>query len=595
MNTQRIAIIIFSSFVAVSVLYWAKLDDRPQPVIDEYVEKTLNLSYALKEKSFREYPRALYWASIGPRFPLYQALSAPFVLFVNRSADSILIVNAIFLVVMGIASYEAGKLVNGPLAGALSAVFVLTYPIVLNLARLARPHAILSAACAIFFWAALSFLKKETLLKSWFLIASVFLVFLTHASGLYIVIVPFFLLMIKFLLGDINILKTHTMLANLKRNVSNRIVLFGLIPAGSLLIGFIMAWMILKWDQYLGMQKVIKEIFAPQRGMWYMEYTFPDVVSPFFSGLFVIGLIVSLVSLIGSRKQQQTLKFVVFSLIVTAILIHVFFRGAFAWHNLVAIIPLVAVISASGLVKTREFVISTSKSILVARIISFVAILTCFVMAFINYHIVMWSKPEVGGLVRMLGVKSDCTRTDFFCPNSPLSGEWYLKDIVGEIIKYNQCKRTPCIVVLVSQRPEYFHHEALNYTMVQYYNRETISPLSQFYPIRTISIQRTGDSGRKFNWLFADFVIFLTDASGFPIQQITPGFGAGGYVEYGIVKYILKHLNDGIFEKRIERRLPNGLRAVLISMQPVPLINMDKIIDEMDIPDDAKRYFSITN
>jgi Pyruvate/2-oxoacid:ferredoxin oxidoreductase delta subunit len=588
-NFLKPTIFIFGISIAVTILYWAQLDTRPQPVIDEYVEKIFNLADAIKEKSFLEYPRALYWATIGPRLPLYQAIAAPFVLFLDRSADSILIVNAIFLVILGMAIYKAGELVDSPLVGALSAVFVMTYPLVLDLARLARPHALLPAASAIFFWVALSFIKKSSILKSWLLIASVFLIFLTHASGLYVVLVPLLLVIGKFLLKDINIQEPRMKLAYLKENLNNRIFLFGLIPAGSLLIGFIILWMLLKWDQYLSLQKVIKDVFAPQFGFWYIEKTFPDAVSPFFAGLFVIGVIILLVFWIASNKQHEAMKFVILSLILTIVFIQTFFSGAFHWNNFVSILPLVAIISASGLVYARNFLITTMKSALAAKIISYVAILICMSMALINYIVVMWLTPAMARQIQMLGVKSDCTRQEYFCPDPPVMGEWHLKEILSQVIKYDHCKKSLCRIVLVSQRPEYFHHEALTYTMVQYYSEETISPVSEIYPVRTVSIERTGrgDNG-NFNWLFSDFIIFLTDDSGNPIRQLTPGFVAGGDIEYSIVKYILDHTDDGTFEKLIERRLPNGLTAVLVSKK-IRLDKAYKIMNEMDILDNANR------
>ena len=576
--------------MAISVLYWARLDTRPQPIIDEYVEKTLNLADALEEKHFGEYPRALYWATIGPRFPLYQAMAAPFVLFVDRSADSILIVNAIFLVILGMATYHAGKLVGGPLVGALSAVFVMTYPFVLHSAKLARPHAILPAVCAIFFWVALSFIRKHSVLKSWLLIASVFLIFLTHASGLYSVFPPILLLTGKFLLKDRSLLKFSMVRANLKKNLHSRSLLLGLLPAGVLLIGFILAWMILKWDQYVGMQRVIEELYAPQFGFWHIANTFPDVVSPFFAGLFVIGVVVLSVSLITSNKEQGAIRFVMLSLILTIVFIRTFFRGAFQWNNLVSILPLVAIVSASGLASAKTFLTTTLKSGVASQIISFVAILTCVAMSIINYFVVMWGTFGMGGPIQMLGVKSDCTRYDNFCPDPPVPGEWYLKEILGKVIKDNRCKRNPCSVVVVSQRPEYFHHEAFTYTMVQYYSKETVSPSSGFYPSRTVSILPAGHgSSGNLNWLFSDFIIFLTDESNQPIRQVTPFFGAGGDIEYSNVKYILDHINDGTFEKLIEQRLPNGLTGVLVSRGNVPLNDVNKVITEMDISKKANR------
>ncbi|NND00132.1 MAG: hypothetical protein HKN85_08120, partial [Gammaproteobacteria bacterium] len=135
--------------LALGNIIWVLLDNQPQPIVDPYVEKIFNLVAGLRENNWIEYPRTVYWASIGPRPPLYQLLAAPWVLIFGRSVDSILVVNSLFVALLSICTYLITQRFTAKRYAILAMVMVVSLPIQAHLNSLARPHAIVAAISAL--------------------------------------------------------------------------------------------------------------------------------------------------------------------------------------------------------------------------------------------------------------------------------------------------------------------------------------------------------------------------------------------------------------------------------------------------------------
>jgi hypothetical protein len=594
-NHIGLAVVVGASLLALSLFLWSRLDTRPQPVIDEYVEKILNLADALRRNPLRDYPRALYWATIGPRTPVYQWLAAPLVLLFGRSADSILILNLFALVVLGVATYRAGCLIEGPETGAIAALFAMMYPLQLQMAREARAHSLVPTVVALFVWAALRFLRERSVPAAWTLLAAVLLVFGVHATGLYLVGGP----LVAALVSSTFFRRSSSEkegqrpagFRGIAEGLRDRVFLAGVLPAGILVAGLIVAWVGLKWQQFRALRTMLAEAYAPLYSTWYLETTLPKVLSPFFAMVLVVGLVASAGRLIRGPRRNRNAVFLLSSLFLMIGATHLY-RGAKEWRLFLGVLPAIALVSANGLTTLRNEGLTGKRPNRAVRVGTTLLLVACGGAALLDYTILVWGVPGAGRITRALGLSERCSRLDALCPDPPQGGEWPIDDLLARVLADPRCEGRICTVTLVSHRQDDFSDEAFAYTLVERFPEESRVQDANFYPRRRVAIRRLGDGeGGIANWLRSDFVVYLTsDSPAFrPTDSSTSRLA--GDLERAIVDFLRREGEPrGTFKRIIEERLPGGEPVILAAREAeISAFDAARIASSLDLPEGVRK------
>ncbi len=126
--------LLIGSAAALQV-FWSWTDEAPTPHGDSYAYLK-NLLRFLDQLGSRDLIASLRGLSVLGRPPLYQLLTAPFILLLGRSEAAALSVNVVFIALLGVATYNLGRLARNQTAGLLAAFLVLTYPPVVHLSRM---------------------------------------------------------------------------------------------------------------------------------------------------------------------------------------------------------------------------------------------------------------------------------------------------------------------------------------------------------------------------------------------------------------------------------------------------------------------------
>ena len=166
-NYALFALLLLITAVTYSHISWIQEDTRYQPFIDPYPRKTLEFVDGFAEQGLRHLPQRIDALGVGPRPPLYQIITAGFVALFGRSIDAMLGANLLLNSVLILATFGAGTVAKNRSAGLLAALFVATYPPLVNLVRIVRPHAIAPAAAALWLWALLQCLTIPNRQTPW--------------------------------------------------------------------------------------------------------------------------------------------------------------------------------------------------------------------------------------------------------------------------------------------------------------------------------------------------------------------------------------------------------------------------------------------
>jgi hypothetical protein len=190
-------------FVVISNWVWIQADTSLGTDADskDYIVKTITQLNILQEKGFS--PSIRQWLtnlSREGRPPLYQILSMPLIVLFGRSMDSGLILNLVFWILLIILVYLIGKMVSNSQSGLLAALFVVSYPPLIQLSRLYRPHFALAACTALILWRALALLKNRSPRNVWWFVFSMVFGILIHPkiAGVILIPVPIFSLYVVF-------------------------------------------------------------------------------------------------------------------------------------------------------------------------------------------------------------------------------------------------------------------------------------------------------------------------------------------------------------------------------------------------------------
>jgi 4-amino-4-deoxy-L-arabinose transferase-like glycosyltransferase len=490
-------------------LTWIRLDTRIQPFLDPYPRKALELFDGLREHGFKELPRLMKLARVGPRPPIYQLLATPFIFLVERSIDGMLRLNLWFQAILILSTYLIGKLVKDAGTGLLATLLVATYPPLVNLTKIVRPHSITPACVALSVWLLLLLIKTRSVKIAWLFSASLLLAFLIHPNLFYYLPLPTFLFSVYLVffwakpwwpssLPEI----PPWLLSKLR----DPFLLKGLFPAALTTTALIAAW-------YVPLSQEVKNLIqhsattwsdvrygfqeVPASFWWYTQ-TMPGAISYPLTALLAGSLIVYLFR----WRSYRSVLAIIFLLMYTGMGLR---KGTLAWMNFAAILPVAAVLSAAFVLDLFEYARQLRETAVgtLMRPLAVVLLIVSVIVPLFNLYVVTWHpSPDVEAVAHMLGapLKTSCRWRMIvaFCPNPPREQDWRMVEILQAVIADPKCQQDECILAVVTEDVENFSFAALDYYRTQAFPQANLV----IVPIRFPNIP-------NINWLTADFLLYI--------------------------------------------------------------------------------------
>jgi hypothetical protein len=563
---------------------WIIQDTRPQPFNDPYPFHTLRFADDLREQGLGQLFPLMGELTINGRPPLYQLLTVPALLFIERSLDAMLLVNVVSLMVLALAVFEMGKLGKNNLAGLLAAFIVVTYPPLINLAKMARPHAAIPAITAVCFWFLFALVGKRSVKLAWLFGLSLAAAFWIHPNLLYILPAPTLLLFLYMIFFQTVPAEASTPLADGRNRGFSRavlgkltdpFVLKGLLPAGLLVVGLTAVWYL---PHRLDLQELAEGSAAawdtvrygfqqtPPTFWWYAQ-TMPGAISYAFTFL----LAASLLSALLRRRFYPLLMAISFLLVYAGLGLR---QGTFAWMNGAAMLPLAAVLTAIFWVDLIDYASERSPktTLFHARTIPALLIGLLVLLAAVNYGIVNWGVPKGGeALARSLGVplQTACgwRLVVAFCPDPPRAEDWEMAEILQSLLNEPDCRTAECSLTVVTESAGAISQTTLAYEHLQAFPDT---------PLLIVPIQDDGLT--NINWLTTDYLIYI------------PQLANNEYAT--AVTQLLTHYPTNLepkYEEVAQHALPRNWTAVLLKRtQPFTHPDAVQLIEALDIPSAEK-------
>ncbi len=184
---------------------------------------------------------ALGQMSLVGRPPLYQLATVPMIALFGPPV----LVNLLFLALLGVSTYHVGRLVRSREAGLLASLVVLTYPPIVHLSRIYGPHFALAAWSALTLWILLSLIDKRSIAGAWLLGLSLACGLWTHPYFVCVSVVP--TIVVGFYLlasagGTSALPPKRDFRPWLAAKLGDRFVLLGLLPAAVIAVASLAAW-----------------------------------------------------------------------------------------------------------------------------------------------------------------------------------------------------------------------------------------------------------------------------------------------------------------------------------------------------------------
>jgi len=559
--------------VVISEITWIRLDTRLQPVIDEWIEKSLNLADGLASARPVEVWRHIYWASIGPRFPLYPLLAVPTLWFVERSVDAILLVNCASLFVLAHATYRLATRILDARAGFLATALVLLYPATTTLMKLARPHALIPATVALSLLALyeLAF-SPPSHRRVWFAAFTIVAVFASHAASLATLYGAFLIATLLFaeqLASDVN--RDASTRASLHqkatRAFASPILLHSALPA-VLVVGIVIGgWLYLKWDQYLGMMTVIREIFRPMSPEWHYETT----VGAALGGPSFVLFVCAICGLVVVRPKlqyvtKQGLAFVAASLVSAFVFSH-FQTSAKSWQSFAGVLSMFAVLTAVASIGLLDCLSRQGCSPVRNGFWSIATIGVVTATAGLTYATLNWGSDELPKhLTTITGIRPTChMHNEMACANPPVGGDWFVNEALAIMISDPRCKSATCDIAVLGHRQSYFSDEALAYSVVLGFPLESRLVSRKFYPERNLRFKRVmGDVSDAWRQIAGSQYVLILE-NDMPERFEYANNSVAG--ERAIAEAMLRNgtTQIGSFSEVFRRKIPTGESLVVVS------------------------------
>jgi hypothetical protein len=540
--------------------------------------QTLTFIDNLNTQGLNQIWRSIADLSVDGRPPLYQLMSVPFILLFGRSMDSGVYVNLFFEILLLVATFNIGKLVENNKAGLVSAIIVAAYPPLINLSHIYRPHFAMSACVALTVWLLLLLQKKRSIKVVWLFGLSLAFGFWIHPTFLWVAPVPaaIFCLYIVFSQHPTQITLIKQSPAWLLARIRDPLFLYGLLPAALVSIGVVLIWYLtigqtgLSILTFMNSPEVMEfrgeEIITVgfehvPPSFWWYAITSPNALSTVFVVLLVIGMAVSLI-----KRQFPNLMLLILFVIgyVTLSL-----QSTFGWRYFTPLLPVAAALTGTwiGRLQNRTF----------ASILTFLCVVTAiFNFAIVNWGLQTWNQATA----IVLGVpenaeSSGCAFEDGwgFCPTPPRTENWPVDHIIKSVLDDPVCQRGLCNLMVINQT-RYFNSSIFEYYAKQNFPETPLSASSLGY-VR---------GGIPFNipaLLNSEYIVYeevrkvgegqTYSAAAFRFLRLPPPDFANAHKE--IADFIL----------------PNGNKAKLIKrVEPLTLNEAETTIAAIDLPEKHK-------
>ncbi len=443
--------------VAVAVnLWWTNCDRSSMPVGDSYVYLTNLLRFldGVGDGTLHSFSSAMRALSFGGRPPVYQLLTAPFILIFGRNESAALMVNGLFIALLILCTYRIGLMLRGPAAGVLAAGLVVSYPPVVNLSKLYLPYCALPAMAALSLWLLLRLVRDRSVPVAWGFGASLGFGLLVHPNFLWFAAPTALvggLYLVLFQNSDRLPSRMREIPIWLARSLSDRFVLVGLGAGAVIAIVISVPWYLIFGRYLLGLLKAVSsnETAAIRGaavrsfgfpdvdpGFWWYLLTAPGALSWFFVGLGLAGLMAALVA--GDRFSR------VLAVAIVATYGVLSSGSILVWWFPPLFLPGLAALTAWWIVGLRW------------RSLSMTLFVLSVAVAIFNFSVVTWGVgPRLEGVARALGspVGSETCATRFnvaYCPAppEPRAPAWPVAEIVGEIQGDPDCQRENCLLMV---------------------------------------------------------------------------------------------------------------------------------------------------
>lgn len=358
---EHVALVLLIVVVSIINIAWINQDTRPQPDPDPHI-------YLIRTFEFLDRLRrgGQFWHSFtrlsmgGGRPPLYQLLSAPFVYLLGRSADAAVSVNIVFGAILLLSTYGIGRLAENGRAGLLAALVVATYPPIVGLSRIYRPHSATPACAALSLWLLLLLLKTRSRRVAWIFGASLGFGMLIHVYFVLALAVPTVLVglyMLLFQNDPRHPSRFRDTPSWLITKLSDPFVLFGLMPAAVIAAGLTATWYLPQSRElFTYRESVAAGHRIETRGFpgiphsfWWYALTAPGTLSQIFVILLGIGLVVGTIG----RQLGRSMLVIAFLAVYTCFGLDPFPKG---WFIFAPVLPIAAALTAVGAVGIRDFV-----------------------------------------------------------------------------------------------------------------------------------------------------------------------------------------------------------------------------------------------
>ena len=426
--------------VAVINSVWIAKDELPMGYGDPYwyLEKTLRFLDAPPLRIVTAPFSSLQQLSHAGRPPLYQLLSAPFLVLAGRTEDAARCVNLLFLAVLMATTYYTARLIKDGWAGLLAAFLVVCYPPILHLSRTYLPHSAAPACVSLSVCLLTLLLTRPSVKTAWLFGASLAFGALIHPEFLPLPIVPtavagaYLVLFSRDPKGPASLRQSPRWLA---RKLGDPFVLKGLVPAAAIAVGLTLAWYLTAGRSVIDLQlrlmqpslaefrgfKLIARGFpSVEPGFWWYARTAPGALSNVLSVFIVLGLVFGII-----RRHGLTM-FLVFWFLADYVLLGL--NTTFCWWSFAAILPIAAVLTSVFVTGMRPKWLARGCTVL------------CVATSAFAFVVVTWGVPlYLWRLATVLGAEEKgCWQgLVVFCP-LPAGAEdqpWPVKDMVEAVVR----------------------------------------------------------------------------------------------------------------------------------------------------------------
>lgn len=490
-------------------LYWIRQDERYQPFIDPYPQRTLVIADHLRANGLTGLPQLIWEARIGPRPPLYQFGAALFVLVFGRSVDAMLGLNLAMNGLLMVGAYLAGKLVRSKQAGLLAALLVATLPPLVQLTRIFRPHSVLPAVVMLWLWLLLCLLKNRTIKNAWLFCLTLPLAFWLHPNAFYL-LVPGTVLVagyLAFFSGRVGDVPTKVRLGNVRRPFISK----GLVPGLLVAVGLTAVWYLPAMSSMVNLVARSAALWSTERygfghipaSFWWYAWTFPGAIGILFTAVFGAAVVVYLLV----RRPYPLLLSLLFLLMYLGLGLR---QGTLAWMNFAAVLPLVGVLTTvfltdltavgeTGIWRTLGKKDAQQVPVIASRLLLAAAV---FVALFNVYFVTLPQSPRSRLLAQTLGAPLDeaCgwRMIAVFCPNAPQRLDFQETAILQAILADGACGQSVCRVAVVTENAESFSSASLDYFRAQDFPQANM----EIVPIRL--------PGRySIDWLRTEYLVYV--------------------------------------------------------------------------------------